>query len=377
MKFLFVIGIIFSQMVIEVREPSIKKIGVSIVGPQEVTKRMEKMLGYFGEVETGRGDYIIKITNSHEKWVFNLFGPGVNLTRNFSGKSPSVLAKEFSNIFVKEVLSRNPPFASNIVFVEGPPGKRDVQLSSPDGMDKRRISTGCKLAMSPSWTYDGRKILFVCYMVKRPDIFIIDLQEGIQKPLFISQNFKATPAISPDGRFIIYSTSDGEAIDLFLYELKTGKIKKLTSDEFIEVSPSFSPDGKKIAYTSDKGGKPGIYIMDLESGKRERITSPFEYATAPKFSPDGTRLIYTKVQNNPVLYIYYINEGREEMVKMDSFYGCENPSFAPSGDLIAVSCRDEGFRWRIYVVDLLYGKTSVLTYSNYDQKTPSWSPSLW
>jgi TolB protein len=263
------------------------------------------------------------------------------------------------------------------VFVEGPPGKREVYISSPDGMDKRRISTGCKLAMSPSWTYDGRKILFVCYMVKRPDIFIIDLQEGIQKPLFISQNFKATPAISPDGRFIIYSTSDGEAIDLFLYELKTGKIKKLTSDEFIEVSPSFSPDGKKIAYTSDKGGKPGIYIMDLESGKRERITSPFEYATAPKFSPDGTRLIYTKVQNNPVLYIYYINEGREEMVKMDSFYGCENPSFAPSGDLIAVSCRDEGFRWRIYVVDLLYGKTSMLTYSNYDQKTPSWSPSLW
>ncbi len=377
MKAFFLIGILISQIVIEVKEPSIKKIGVSIQAPPEIVKRMEKMLGYFGEVETGEEDYRIRVTSSDGKWVLSLSGPGINITKNFSGKNPAILAKEFSNIFVKEVLSRNPPFASNIAFVEGAPGKREVVISSPDGMDKRKLSTGCKLAMSPSWAPDGRNLFFVCYMVKKPDIFIIDLQEGIQRPFLTSQNFKATPQISPDGRHIAYSTSDGEKIDLFLYELKTGNIKRLTSDEYIEVSPSFSPDGKRIAYTSDRGGKPGIYIMDLQTGKKERITSPFEYATSPKFSPDGTKLIYTKVQNTPTVYLYSIAERIEKMVIMDSFYGCENPSFAPSGDLIAVSCRDDTMRWRIYIVDLLLGKTSLLTQSSSDQKTPSWSPSLW
>lgn len=377
MKSLFLIGVLFSQIVIEVKEPSFRKIGVSLSGPQEVIKRMEKMLGYFGEVEIGKGDYAIKIASSNGKWGFQLTGPGIDITKNFSGKNPSVLAKEFSNIFVKEILSRNPPFASNIVFVEGSPGKREVHISSPDGIDKRKISTGCKLAMSPSWAPDGRKILFVCYMVKKPDIFIIDLEEGIQRPIFSSEGFSATPVISPDGRYIVYSTSQGGMIDIFLHEIKTGTKRKLTSDEYIEVSPSFSPDGKKIAYTSDRGGKPGIYVLDLETGNRKRITSPFEYATSPKFSPDGDKIIYAKFQENSKIYIFSLSEEKENVVNMNSLYGCENPSFAPSGDLIAVSCRDSDFRWRIYIVDIPSGKTSLFSPSNSDQKTPSWSPSLW
>lgn len=370
-------GLAEEKIVIEVREPSLRKIGVLVKAPDEVKKRVERMLRYYGEVETGKPEFIIEVKPEGEKWSLHISGPGMDVRRNFYGKNAGVMAKECANTFVREVLARKPPFASNIAFVEGSPGKREVYVSSPDGLDRHRLSTGCRMAMSPSWMPDGRKLVFVCYMLKRPDIFILDLTEGVQKPLFLSPDFEATPAVSPDGRFLAYSSSDGGNIDLFLLDLRDGTRRRLTSDEWIEVSPSFSPDGKRIAYTSDRGGKPGIYIIEIETGKRERITSPFEYATSPRFSPDGKKILYTKVQTYPSLYLYYLSEMREEKVKIDGFYGCENPAFSPSEDLIAVSCRDEDFRWKIYILDLLSGKTTPLSPSASDQKTPSWSPSLW
>lgn len=360
-------------IVIEIEEPSESKIVLNIEGEAGMKKRVEKMVGYFGEVVFGESGIPISVKRSGDIWEVVVY----KNSYTFKG-AEDVVAKKVADIIAEKVLGRRRTFASMIAYTQGRTGSRELYISEVDGSRSMKISQNCKLSFSPSWAPDGKRIIFVCYMRKKPDIFVVDLQNGIMKPFITTESFEATPAFSPDGNFILYSSSKDGNIDLFKYNLNDGSSQRLTNDEFIDVSPSISPDGKSVAFTSNRDGNPGVFIMDLRNKTIRRITPYSTYATTPRFSPDGGRIAYTVFDGRRTYIEIYEFKSRITYRVSPEEMSCEGGNFSPSGELFVTSCKENEGRYGIYIIDTKTGRlTSLFGSVNEEVKFPAWSPYLW
>ena len=125
------------------------------------------------------------------------------------------------------------------------------------------------------------------------------LPNGTPKRLTKGSDFEAEPSFSPDGKEILFVTwNDQEKGGLHKVVATGGNPTKLTSEKGIYRTPSFSPDGTKIAYRKEGGNNDqgrtftknaGLYVMDADGSNPKRIIDQGEF---PMFSKDGKRLFF-------------------------------------------------------------------------------------
>ena len=73
-----------------------------------------------------------------------------------------------------------------------------------------------------------------------------------------------TPSWSPDGKQLVFTGYDGGFSDLFIVNADGSGLKRLTNDQYADLHPAWSPDGKSIAFTTDRG--PGTNFEVLSAG---------------------------------------------------------------------------------------------------------------
>jgi len=60
------------------------------------------------------------------------------------------------------------------------------------------------------------------------------------------------PSFSPDGRQVVFSAQVGGLTDLFVYDLDAKRLRRLTRDAYADLQPSWSPDGTRIVFSTDR-----------------------------------------------------------------------------------------------------------------------------
>jgi TolB protein len=184
-----------------------------------------------------------------------------------------------------------PFFDSRVAYIaeSGPKGNRIKRLAimDSDGGNHRFITNGQALALSPRFSPDYKKIVYVSYLNNRVRVFIYDVANGSQKLVTESSNATFAPRWSPDGTQILYSMAVNGNTDIYRISANGGTPVRLTSTPGIDVGGSFSPDGKKIVFESDRSGGQQIYTMNIDGSNQQRISFGGGRSATPEWSPRG------------------------------------------------------------------------------------------
>ncbi|HMQ19360.1 MAG TPA: Tol-Pal system beta propeller repeat protein TolB, partial [Sphingopyxis sp.] len=246
-------------------------------------------------------------------------------------------AHKCSDAIYSRLSGESPFFDSRVAYIaeSGPKGNRIKRLAimDSDGGNHRFITNGQALAISPRFSPDYKKIVYVSYLNNRVRVFIYDVAAGTQKLVTESGNATFAPRWSPDGTQILYSMAVGGNTDIYRISAEGGTPVRLTTAPGIDVGGSFSPDGRKIVFESDRSGSQQIYTMNIDGSDQRRISfGGGRYAT-PEWSPRGDLIAFTRMGGGNFRIGVMTPSGGGERLLTNSWQD-EAPTWSPNGRVL-------------------------------------------
>ncbi len=200
------------------------------------------------------------------------------------GRTTNVLDE--ARRFVTASLSRDGRRAATTILGES----RDLWTVSFDRGVLSRLTTGADTEFDPTWTPDGRQLV---YVVDVPPFTLFRIAADAPdsgKPLWKDkvQEDTTEPEISPDGRTVAFVRSEKETgYDLYLRPLDgSAPARSFRATKATEAYPSFSPDGRWLAYDSDESGRFEIYAEPVD-GSGQRVQVSVDGGREPFWAADG------------------------------------------------------------------------------------------
>ena len=167
---------------------------------------------------------------------------------------------------------------------------------TPSG-EPRPVTSGSAWTSSPSWSPDGREIIFAAGPWGLPQLWRV-AETGNPAPLRLafSDGHANEPVVSRRGQ-LAYSERSTDA-NIWRTELSpageaAGAPKPFAASTLSDSSPSFSPDGKRVVFASDRGGNREIWICDADGSNTIQLSSlRAPIAGSPSWSPDSSRVVF-------------------------------------------------------------------------------------
>ena len=138
-------------------------------------------------------------------------------------------------------------------------------------------------------------------------LYTKNLPKGKPKRLTKQKSqFELNPSFSRDGKKIVYVSWDDKNLgQVRVVSSRGGKGKTITKEPGKYVEPSFSPDGKTVVFRKVSGGfitdptwglNPGIYAVSAKGGKAKLVT---EEGLKPHFGARNDRIYVTRDGETP------------------------------------------------------------------------------
>ena len=241
----------------------------------------------------------------------------------------------------------------------------------------------------PSWSPDGKRIVFVSDQDGNWEIYVMDADGGNQLNLTNNHRHNNNPSWSPNGERIAFASWDGKVInfainfEIYVMDADGGNQLSLTNNRHDDWDPSWSPDGKRIAFASERDGHfrsdfgitSEIYVMDADGQNEQRLTENRQNDWHPSWSPNGERIAFASDRKgdfeNFDIYVMDADRGNQRSLT-NNRRDDRHPSWSPDGKRIAFNSRRDG-NFEIYVINAGGAwQPRRLTNNRRDDRHPSW-----
>lgn len=314
-------------------------------------------------------------TPSKSAYTFNIeraSGSSVTLTINSGGQEQlrrTVPGRDLQNaalracdMAVEATLHSKGFFAGKLAFVGKQRGVSEVYTADLLFNRVRPLTADRALVTGPSWSPDGRKLLYTTYYKTGfPDIYMLDLSSGRKKPVATYKGTNSGGSYSPNGRSIAMSLSSSGSAEIFMTESLGKKPRRLTTNKSLETSPTWSPDGRRLAFTSDARGKPQIYEVSANGGPMRRIpTNVSSYCSEPAWNPVKENLIaFTAAVSGGFQIALYDSVKKNSEIVTSVAQSAVEPTWLNDGRHLVFTQRQNG-RTRLMLLDTETKKISAL-----------------
>ncbi len=298
------------------------------------------------------------------KFVFGNAYSGVTHT-----EVPNV-ADRFCDDLMEALTGARGFFSSSLAFVKGNGKKRDVWVVRATGRDLRQVTNIPGAAMSPSWSPDGRYVVFSHMDDSTHALGVWDRMNNTVKRVRFPGNTVIGPCFLPDNRVAV-SLSTGHYPDIFLLNRQFQRERTLEQSPAIDVSPSFDATGTKMAFTSSRLGSPQVFLKDFATGAVSRVSMEGSYNSEPCISPDGTLIAYTKATPSGFrIFVHDMVTGYDQQISFGPGRD-EQPAFAPDSYFVAFTSTRSGSP-QIYLTTRHGGEARHVPTGPGNASFPSW-----
>lgn len=175
-----------------------------------------------------------------------------------------------------------------------------IETIDADGGDRRRVTDG-PFDFGPSWSTDGRTLLFVHVEGQSHDrhleLYTVEADGSGRRRLTHNEFLDAGPDWSPDGRTIAWGSNrapsahclwhdcTGSTSELYTMTPDAAAVTRLTRHPADDVGPRWSTGGAKIVFTRIREERDDyeIYAMNADGGCETRLTNNAVWDVSPVF----------------------------------------------------------------------------------------------
>ncbi|MGB2864452.1 MAG: hypothetical protein WBC05_14080 [Sedimentisphaerales bacterium] len=249
----------------------------------------------------------------------------------------------------ESVAESTKPSNGLIAFADAPdqrPGPQATQYAqiytiTPDGGNRKQLTTGKPGNFFPAWSADGEQLAFVSIRNQKHEIWIIDSSGKNER--FFTSGF--LPAWSPDGRKLAFTRSDAKQRRQIWIVGVDGRGERQLTSEGLNHCPAWSPKGDKIAYWSgDARGFGQVWVMGSDGTDPRQLTHPEKSAYTPDGSSAnapawlfGKRIAYWSGIEHRYGQIWTMNadgNNRTQLTTAPAPASSDNPTWSPDGKRI-------------------------------------------
>jgi len=195
----------------------------------------------------------------------------------------------------------------HIVFGLDSPTEGLLGMIRADGTGFRILPVAGGVVAQPSFTPDGKRVVFVRYDGVAEAIYSTTLDGRVQRRLtFPPAGYGDNdPNVSPDGRTLSIVRLGPAETDaaLVTIDLASGREKQLTSyDADVAIKTAWSPNGRRIVFTRDAwhpkpGISPNIWTIGRNGHAKQAVThfrGGDVKAVAGSYSPHGRWIVFRR-----------------------------------------------------------------------------------
>ena len=319
-----------------------------------------------------------------QKQIFKKSYKGsINQSLNFIDK--------ISNDIIKNLSGRKGIFETKIVAIRSMgPVKKELFLMDWNGENKKRITYHRSIALSPSWSNKGDKLVYSAFMYNKKiknqvaALFLYEFKTNKAKVLSARRGANLGSEFLPRDKELLVTLAKGRGLlDIFKLNLKTLALTPLTQGPrgVINVEPNIHKRTRRIAFSSDRKVKTMIYTMNTKGQDIKQITFAGHHNSNPVWHPYKNEIVFSG-QSKGRMNLFQISAqgtGLKRLTSLrranGSWANCESPSFSPDGRFVVFSSDVTGF-YQLYIMNLDDLSIERITFDRHNYKSPKWSPYL-